>query len=473
MAENVQPGMRVFLVGICGAGMSSLALLLQGMGVRVRGSDLVNDSREARRLAEHGIDVLSEAVAASQLESDEILVRSSAISPENRVYAAAQACGMQILHRSDVLAQIASRHFLIAVAGTHGKTTTTGMIGYVLAQLGLVPTIYVGGRILGFDDLFPPYGPGRPSVNGRPVMVLETDESDRSFLKFHPDVGIVTNVDEDHLGAYGGSFQQLVRAFEQFCLQTEQCGGTVIGCGDDPQVLRIVQDLPRRVLYGSGGSGDASVRYDAATNTAIILRADQTQTLAMDHGGRVAYLNALAACLACEAAGAEFGEAVRVIAGFPGMERRMQVLSDSTNGLVVTDHADHPTEIRASLEAVRARYPGMRVVLVLQPHRYSRVASCVDGYGPAVEGVSRIFLLDIFPAGEQIDDPARLNAALRDSVRQAVGSALEPRMPVEQLLQELRGLAGGEHVIVFMGPGDVNGLALTFAALLTGSNTVQ
>jgi UDP-N-acetylmuramate--alanine ligase len=473
MAEQVQPGTRVFLAGICGAGMSSLALLLQSIGVRVRGSDLLSDSREARRLAEHGIDVLSESVAASQLEADEILVRSSAIGPENPVYTAAQALGMQVVHRSDVLAQLASRHFLIAVAGTHGKTTTTGMIGYVLAQLGFVPTIYVGGRILGFDDLFPPYGPGRPSVNGRPVMVLETDESDRSFLKFHPDVAVVTNVDEDHLGAYGGSFQQLVQAFEQFGLQTEQRGGTVVGCGDDAEVLRMVQGLPRRVLYGSGASCDASVTYDAATNTAIVTRAGRTRTLAMEHGDRVAYLNAVAACLSCEAAGAEFDEAVRVIAGFPGMERRMQVLSRGVNGLVVTDHADHPTEIRATLEAVRARYPGTHVVLVLQPHRYSRVASCTDGYGPAVEGVSRIFLLDIFPAGEQTDDPARLNAALRESVRRAVGSALEPRMPVEQLFQELRGLAGGENVIVFMGPGDVNGLALTFAALLTGSNPVQ
>lgn len=473
MAEAVHQETRMFLAGICGAGMSSLALLLQSMGVHVRGSDLSSDSREARRLGDHGIEVLSEAAAVSRLEPDEVFVRSSAITDENAVYAAARALGMQILHRSDVLAQLASRHFLIAVAGTHGKTTTTGMTGYVLAHLGFVPTIYVGGRILGFDNPFPLYDPDRPCVDGRPVMVLETDESDRSFLKFHPDVSVITNIDADHLGAYGGSFQQLTQAFEQFCRQTALRGGTVIGCADDAEVSRMVQGLPRHVLYGSGASSDVHMSYEAATNTALILRGDQERRLAMEHGDRVAYLNALAACLSCEAAGALFDEALRAIASFPGMERRMQVLCDSPSGLVLTDHADHPTEIRATLEAIRTRYPGKHVVLVLQPHRYSRVASCVDGYGPAAHGASRVFLLDIFPAGERVGDPDQLNAALRNSIHQAVGSALEPRTSVEQLFEKLRDLAGGGSVIVFMGPGDVNGLALTFAALLTGGNTVE
>ena len=473
MAEAVHQETRMFLAGICGAGMSSLALLLQSMGYHVRGSDLSSDSREARRLGDHGIEVLSEAAAVSRLEPDEVFVRSSAITDENSVYVAARALGVQILHRSDVLAQLASRHFLIAVAGTHGKTTTTGMTGYVLAHLGFVPTIYVGGRILGFDDLFPQYGPSRPCLDGRPVMVLETDESDRSFLKFYPDVSVVTNIDADHLGAYGGSFQQLTQAFEQFCRQTVQRGGIVIGCADDREVSRMVQGVPRHVLYGSGASSDVRIRYEAATNTALILRGGQQRTLAMDHGDRVAYLNALAACLSCEAAGAMFDEALPVIARFPGMERRMQVLCDSPRGLVLTDHADHPTEIRATLEAVRTRYPGNHVVLVLQPHRYSRVASCLDGYGAAVAGVSRMFLLDIFPAGERVDDPDRLNAALRNSIHRAIGGALERQTSVEQLFEELRGLAGGGSVIVFMGPGNVNGLALTFASLLTGSNTVE
>src|SRR5664280_462055 len=203
MTELLRPGRSFFLVGICGAGMSSLAMLLHNVGMDVRGSDIVNNGPEAERLTSLGIQVMSEAEASGALRHDEILVRSSAIRPDNVVLMAAVGIRADVLHRTDVLSAVTSEYFLVAVAGTHGKTTTSGMIGYVLARQGFAPTICVGGHIAGFDEVFPPEGTQRRQILGRPVMVLETDESDGSFLQFHTDVAVVTNIDNDHLGAYG------------------------------------------------------------------------------------------------------------------------------------------------------------------------------------------------------------------------------------------------------------------------------
>lgn len=473
MTEILQPGRPVFLVGICGAGMSSLAMLLRSIGMDVRGSDLVNDGPEAERLASLGIRVMSEAEAAGALRRDEVLVRSSAIRPDNAVLVAARRIRAGVLHRTDVLSAVASQYFLIAVAGTHGKTTTSGMIGYALARQGFAPTICVGGHIVGFDTSFPSEGTQRKQIQGRPIMVLETDESDGSFLKFHPDVAVVTNIDNDHLGAYGDKFSNLVGAFARFSTQCAERGGLIVGCGDDREVVRIAQALPRHVLYGQEASNQVQIGYHFHSNTATVAREGMEQPFAMERGDEKSYLNAVAACLACEAVGATLADTIHVLEGFPGMERRMQLLMDHDGTVVLTDHADHPTEIRATLRAVSARYPGRPLILVLQPHRFSRVSMCLEGYGPALAGVSRIVLLDIFPAGETVECPEELNQMLRESVKTAVGDSLALRMPVDQVLGDLRVVAAPGDVVLFMGPGDVNKLGLRFCGLLTSGNAVQ
>jgi UDP-N-acetylmuramate--alanine ligase len=473
MTELLQPGRPFFLVGICGTGMSSLAMLLHSIGMDVRGSDIANDGPEAERLTSLGIRVMSEAEAVGALRHDEVLVRSSAIRLDNAVLVAARGVGSAILHRTDVLSAVASQYFLMAVAGTHGKTTTSGMIGYVLARQGFAPTICVGGHITGFDGAFPSEGMQRKQVQGRPIMVLETDESDGSFLKFHPDVAVVTNIDNDHLGAYGDKFSNLVGAFAQFSQQCAERGGLIVGCGDDGEVARIVQALPRHVLYGQEASNQVQMCYDVRNNTAIVAREGIEQSFAMERGDEKSYLNAVAACLACEAVGLPFARALSILEGFPGIERRMQLLADHDGTVVLTDHADHPTEIRATLQAVSVRNPGRPLTLVLQPHRFSRVSMCLEEYGPALAGVSRIVLLDIFPAGETVECPEELNQMLRESVKTAVGDSLAPQMSVDQMLDDLRMAATPGDVVLFMGPGDVNKLGLRFCGLLTSGNTVQ
>ncbi|HWQ22428.1 MAG TPA: Mur ligase domain-containing protein [Clostridia bacterium] len=472
MTDLLRPGTAFLLVGICGAGMSSLAMLLHSIGMDVRGSDVMSETAEAGRLTSLGIPVTSEGEAASSIRAPDVIVRSSAIQPGNPVLVAAQTTGCVVLHRTDVLRAIASDYYLIAVSGTHGKTTTTGMIGYALAERGFAPTICVGGHIAGFDQMFPLKGTQQRRIGGRPIMVLETDESDASFLKFHPDVAVMTNIDRDHLGTYEGKFSNLVDAFARFSRQCAEKGGLTVGCGDDKEVAGIVGSLPRYVLYGQGAENQVHMEYDLLTNTATVSRDGIEQPFVMERGDEKSYLNAVAACLACEAVGLALPDALHVLERFPGMERRMQVLADDGQIAVLTDHADHPTEIRATLRAVAARYPGRPLTLVLQPHRFSRVAMCLDGYGPALAGTSKIVLLDIFPAGETVERPAELNQRLRESVESSAGASLAPRTPVDQILEDLQMTTTPGDVVLFMGPGDVNRLGLRFCGLLTGSNSV-
>lgn len=473
MARFSREGTRFFLIGICGAGMSSLALLLRSMGMEVRGSDQAPDGPVAERLASRGIRVIPEAAAVDEMTAGETVVYSSAIHPDNVVMMAAKAANAEAFHRVDVLADIAADYFLIAVSGTHGKTTTAGMVGYVLARQGFAPTIYVGGRIVGFDNEFPPHDTPHVLIDGRPIMVLETDESDRSFLKFHPDVAIVTNIDRDHLGAYGNSMDNLVEAFSRFVRQCADLGGVVVGFGDDKAVARMVENAPRHMFYGTGASNQVRVVYDPASNSARIAAYDLDYPFTMERGDEKTYLNAVAAALACNATGIPLADALHVLQAFPGMERRMQVLATFNGAVILTDHADHPTEIAATMQAIAVRYPGRKIRLVLQPHRYSRVASCLETYALAVKGAFQIILLEIFSAGERSDDPEALNAELRNRIDDLAGAALAPRMTPEEVVEYLRATLSHSDVIVFMGPGDVNKLGLRFCALLKSDNAVE
>jgi UDP-N-acetylmuramate--alanine ligase len=283
----------------------------------------------------------------------------------------------------------------------------------------------------------------------------------------------VTNIDCDHLGAYGGKFMNLVGAFEQFLAQCAEREGSVIGCGDDAEVSKIIRGMKQSVLYGELDSNQVKISYDAKTNSAVVARGGTAGLFHMIRGDEKSYQNAVAAALACEAAGVPFDEALHLLKVFPGMERRMQVLGEWRGVTVLTDHADHPTEIRATLQAVSVRYPGRRLDLVLQPHRYSRVSTCLEQYGSALSGVGRIMLLDIFAAGETIEQPDALNERLRASIETVVGGSLQKRMSVQQALDDLLASVVPGEVVLFMGPGDVNRLGLRFCSLLSGSNAVE
>jgi len=451
-----------FLAGICGVGMSSLALLLKSRGNAVRGSDIIVEGAEVERLKVAGIAVVAEKEGAESLSNSDILVVSSAIHPDNLVLLAAQKANLIIKHRADVLAEVTADHFLIAVSGTHGKTTTSGMIGYTLAKLGYQPIVYVGGKIMGFNDYFPE-GENSHLINGKPIMVIETDESDASFLKFHPDVAIITNIDRDHLGTYGDNFENLIDAFKQFTKQCEEQNGFIIGYGDDKNVKAIVSETKKHVFYGSENTNDVCVSYNSIANEVTIDSKEENFSLKMERGDEKTYLNATATLLACRFLGIPSKDIAQILMKFPGMERRMQVLAEHDGATILSDHADHPTEIKATLQAVSARYPNRRLLLILQPHRYTRVTNCFSGYAEALKGIQHLILLDIFPAGESCADPLALNKSLRESISQNIGEALMPAVSVEELFVKLTDFIKPGDVVLFMGPGDIGKLAQKFS----------
>jgi len=452
-----------FLAGICGVGMSSLALLLKSRGNSVRGSDIILEGSEVDRLKAAGILVMSEQEGASALTTNDILVVSSAIHPDNPVLLAAQNASINIQHRADVLAGVAAEYYLIAISGTHGKTTTSGMIGYALHELGYNPITYVGGKIMGFSDYFPKKKMKRIHQTAKLLWLWRPTNQMQSFLKFHPDIAIITNIDKDHLGTYGENFDNLVEAFKKFASQCEEHLGLVIGYGDDSNVRAIVSSLNKHILYGNEKYNDVVVNYHPETNDTIINLEEESIPLHMERGDEKTYLNAAAAALACHSLGIPLTQTFDVLANFPGMERRMQVIGEHSGVTILSDHADHPTEIKATLRAVSTRYPNRRVFLVLQPHRYTRVTDCFSGYAEALEEVQHLILLDIFPAGESCADPVALNKSLRDSISQKIGKALMPAMNEEELFTKIPDLVKSGDVILFMGPGNVGKLAQEFS----------
>jgi UDP-N-acetylmuramate--alanine ligase len=463
---------RYFVAGICGMGMCPLALLLHSRGCEVRGSDASIEGTAARSLRAAGVVVMDEASGLASLQGGDTLVYSTAISESHQLRKRARELGLQEFHRVDVLEAIARDYYVIAVAGTHGKTTTTGILGFVLEAAGWEPTIYVGGRILGFDTYFPPDLQNAHQVAGKPLLVVETDESDTSFLRLVPDVAVITNIDRDHLGAYNNSFEGLVRAFERFAIGCRDRGGVLIGFSDDGEVAHLVDRIPLRILYGSTNA-DAMVSYDELANVCRVIYEGRDTLFAMERGDEKTYLDAVAACLSCSALGMDFSTALRHASRFPGMERRLQQIGEARNVAVVSDHADHPTEIAASMRALRARYKQRRIVLVLQPHRYSRVTARLEDYGRAVAEAGLLVLLPIYAAGEQVRDVDDLNRSLRTVVRQTVGSKLAESMSRDSTLKWLLAQVEPGDVVTFMGPGDVNELAWHFCGLLTGDIAVQ
>jgi UDP-N-acetylmuramate--alanine ligase len=452
-----------FLAGICGVGMSSLALLLKSRGNFVRGSDIILEGSEIERLKTAGIFVVSEQEGVSTLTNNDILVVSSAIHSDNLVLLAAQKANLIIQHRADVLAEVAAEYYLIAVSGTHGKTTTSGMIGYTLHQLGYNPITYVGGKIMGFSDYFPKEEDKKHLIDGKALMVIETDESDASFLKFHPDITIITNIDKDHLGTYGENFENLINAFKQFAEQYRERGGLVIGYGDDKNVKDIVSPIKQHILYGSEKDNDVLVNYHSENNAAIISLEKENVSFRMDRGDEKTYLNATATALACHSLDVPLPQIFDVLTKFPGMERRMQVLGKYSGITILSDHADHPTEIKATLQAVSVRYPNKRLFLILQPHRYTRVTNCFSGYVAAMEGIKNLVLLDIFPAGETCEDPIALNKSLRDSIQNKLGDSLMQITTAEELFAKFPPILKSNDIVLFMGPGDIGKLAQKFS----------
>ena len=383
---------RVHFVGIGGIGMSGIAEVLLNLGYRVSGSDL-RLGANARRLAELGA-IVFEGHAAQQVDSADVVVVSSAVPPDNPEVAAARARQLPIIPRAEMLAELMRMKFAVAVAGSHGKTTTTSMTAGLLDHAGLDPTMVIGGRVAAIG--------GGARLGKSEILVAEADESDRTFLRLLPVLAVVTGIDREHLDAYDG-MDDLVDSFLRFINMTPFYGGAIV-CVDSEHVRSLLPRIRRRVTtYGL--SPDAEISAEE-----ISISGDGTRYELRIHGGlagpvhlrqpgRTVVLNSLAAA----AVGLELGlgtPAIRKgLEAFAGVERRFQLRGTAQGIRIVDDYAHHPTEILETLDAARAAFAG-RTIAIFQPHRFSRVRSLFEEFCAAFGAADVVVVTDIYPAGE-------------------------------------------------------------------------
>jgi UDP-N-acetylmuramate--alanine ligase len=418
-------------IGVGGAGMSGLALVCSELGAAVSGSDRA-ESTYIERLRGAGLQPAIGHDAANLPAAAEVVV-STAIPADNPELALARERGQRVLHRGELLAELCAERRLIAVAGTHGKTTTTAMIASALRGLGDDPAFFLGGEL-------PGAGPGGGDANAAwgngEWVVAEADESDASFLALRPEIGVVTNLEMDH-HSHWSSLAELHDAFRRFL---------------DPAAAAVVAAAPELDDLAAGGERRL-IRFDAGSPGPPQLK------LAVP--GRHNLLNARAALGALELAGADVGRAAEALAGFPGVRRRLESKGARNGALVFDDYAHHPTEVRAALEALRELRPG-RLIAVFQPHLFSRTKAFTEQFGEALAAADEVAVLDVYPAREEpVGELAGVSGlqVARAAADRSGGRPVWWLVDAERAERALGPRLGEGDVLVTIGAGDVFQLA--------------
>lgn len=389
---------RVHFVGIGGVGMSGIAEVLCTLGYTVSGSDL-GESLATQRLVERGAKIFR-GHHAEHVEGVDVVVVSSAIQQDNPELLAARARRIPIVPRAEMLAELMRFRRGIAVAGTHGKTTTTSLTASVLSEGGLDPTFVIGGQLL---------SAGANAGLGRgDWLVAEADESDGSFLRLTPIIAIVTNIDADHLENYGGDFNRVRAAFNEFLHRLPFYGLAVL-CMDDPEVRQLAKEMPRHlVTYGFAEDADVravDARQEAGRTTFWLHLPDcESFHVSLNLPGRHNVQNALAAAAVGWQLGVSAEAIRRALEQFQGVGRRFNQLGELDlrpgKALLVDDYGHHPRELAAIFAAARAGWPERRLVVAFQPHRYSRTRDLLDDFVNVLSSVDALVLTEVYPAGE-------------------------------------------------------------------------
>jgi UDP-N-acetylmuramate--alanine ligase len=446
----------IHLVGIGGSGMSGIAEVLINLGYAVQGSD-VRSNPVTERLRELGARVWS-GHSAQHVEGADVVVVSSAIARANPEVEAALARRVPVVSRAEMLGELMRFRYSIAVAGTHGKTTTTSLIASILAEGGEDPTFVIGGRLKSAGS-HARLGTGR-------YLVAEADESDASFTHLQPLIAVVTNIDNDHLATHGGDFERLKQSFVEFLHNLPFYGLAVI-CLDDPHSRGILGRVGRPVVtYGFAEHADvrafAVERLGLQSRFRVARAGAEPLAVTVNLPGAHNVLNSLAAIAVATELGIDEGAIGRSLAGFQGIDRRLQHVAEIATAAgtvtVIDDYGHHPREIAASLEALRQGYPGRRIVLAFQPHRYTRTHDLIDDFGKVLATAEVLLVTEVYSAGEQPIAGADGRAICR-AVRSR--GQVEPLFVerVEDLAESLKDVIRDGDVIVTMGAGNISAVA--------------
>ena len=437
---------RLHFVGIGGAGMSGIAEVLVNLGYPVSGSDIASSPVTAR-LKKLGARIHL-GHRASFVRDVDVVVVSSAVGPDNPELVEARLRKIPVIPRAEMLAELMRMSYGIAVAGAHGKTTTTGMIAEVLSTAGLDPTVVIGGRIGAL-------GSGAKLGKGE-MMVAEADESDGSFLKMKPTIAVVTNIDREHLDHYS-DLAAIRDAFVAFLSRVPFYGAAVV-CLDDANVRDILPRLDRKVVtYGLSSEADVGASDIEASGFEISFTARRHRArlgkVALQVPGRHSVYNSLAAIAVGLELDIPFRTIVAALARFRGADRRFEKKGTAFGAMVVDDYGHHPTEILATLQAVREGF-GARTIVVFQPHRFTRTRALLEEFGGAFFLADRVIVTDIYPAGETAI-PGVDGAAVADSLVRHGHPAvvMEPRL--DQVPRLVKSMVRPGDIVLTLGAGDV------------------
>jgi len=448
---------RVHFVGIGGAGMSGIAEVLVNQGFQVSGSDL-SESATTRRLRDLGAQIYLEHSAA-HIKGADVLVISSAVKADNPEITAARELRIPVVPRAEMLAELMRFRRGIAVAGTHGKTTTTSLTASLLAEAGLDPTFVIGG-------LLNAWGSNARLGTGE-YLVAEADESDGSFLLLQPVLALVTNIDRDHLENYDGSFDNLKKAFLEFLHHLPFYGVAVL-CLDDECVREILPEVTRAVVtYGLSPEADirgSNVRQVGRTMAFDLQlpNEDEKRPVLLNLPGSHNVQNALGAIAVAWELGVDIPEVLSALSGFKGVGRRFAEVGDYRWGegrvMVVEDYGHHPSELKATLAAARGGWPDRRLVAVFQPHRYSRTRDLFDDFAQVLSSADAVVLTEIYPAGEAPIDGID-SRALCQSIR--ARGRVEPVLiaDVDDIIRELPAMLQANDLVLLLGAGNIGQLA--------------
>ena len=446
---------NIHFVGIGGSGMSGIAEVLYNLGFGVSGSDLA-DNATTRRLAGLGMRIAAGHVAENVQDADAVVV-STAVQEDNPEVRAARARKVPVVPRAQMLAELMRLKQGIAIAGTHGKTTTTSLVASILAEGGMDPTFVIGGRLNAAG--------ANARLGSGDFIVVEADESDASFLYLSPVISIVTNIDADHMETYGHDFGRLKQTFVDF-LQRLPFYGVAVLCADDPNVREILPQVSKQIVsYGLTESANVRAENVVARNGQMqfecvringsISRFPVTLNLPGMHN----VLNALAAIAVATELGVSDVDIIKALAEFKGVGRRFQRYGEVTlaaggSFTLIDDYGHHPVEMKATLAAARGAFPGRRLVLAFQPHRFTRTRDCFEDFIGVLSSVDALLLSEVYAAGEApivAADGRSLARALR------VGGKVEPVFveDIAEMPAVILDVARDGDVVITMGDGSI------------------